>query len=454
MKRDFNLKRLSTCLWILPIILVINFSSCKKERSEAHEVEKVHRNPNELLQYFKEVLGSGSRSFKAILNPRSGQTYSLYLSLTTDQKVYSLIDLSVETARTIKEGRFTLIENATHPYLNFSTGTYLDLITHKEGFRTVGADTSYAFQFQQGDTIFMRGNRNGDELLLIDLKAEEVPPYEHAMFGNGYIYLYNFFTKSRFFSFTSDEGIPVQFIVNQGGRMMRVYYAKDGKLHHSSADFAYGMDRIRFKNPLQIGNQMISELLVDSETDEVYIPKKDNQRVKFLGAKFPVIPLHYLLGEEVTSVISLPSPKNIVELLGWSTSFSETYDLCTKNLLNSSLKGNLLVLAFEMDMRRNLMFLSFYMAINNNYIKAPYPMSFTKSADGEFKFTAYPFNDNDQAQVLAKTMQPLFQPLLDIVLNNKYKIDYYDNKGAVIGQLKSTSNPDLFFTGEFRSYFN
>lgn len=435
-------------------IVLLLLASCKKEQSEAHDVEKVHLSPEELKQQLEDALGSGSRSWEAILNPRNGKTYSMFLNLLVEGKVKSLIDLSVETARTIKEGSYSLSMNVSHASINFSKGTYFDMITHKEGFKTVSADTSYAFQYQNGDTLVFRGNVNGDELFLVDLKANEVAPYENYMFGNAFIYLFNYFSKARFYSFISEEGFPVQIVLNQAARTIRVFYPQDGKLKHSSSDFAYGIDKIRFKTPLVIGKQIVTDFRIDIDTEDIYIPKTANERINLSGAKMPIVPLHYLLGEELPPIVSIPSPNVIKKLPGWSNSFFNTWQTATSNLLNSNMKSILVTMAFEMDMKNNRLFLGMYVAMNNQYYKGVFPMSFKKSASGEFEFSALPFEDANPNHQFAKTLQPYCQPLLDVVLKNKFKIDYYDFNGSIIGQFISTNKPDVFFTGEFRSYFN
>jgi hypothetical protein len=433
------------------LLLVVVFNSCKKESSKAYEVEPVHASADELMQRFMNALEGGASGWEATLNPQSGKSYTLFLSMDKSGAIATLADLDVNTARTPKFGTYKFKKGATSASISFSSGTYLDDITHKRGIRTLGSDTSYAFQYMKGDTLVLRGNDYGDELRMVNITADQVVAFERGVLGNSYIYMNNYFSQKPFFSVTTSENIPVQIGINARSRSLNLIYVLQGKLVFQSTDFAYGLNRIVFKKPIRVGQLWVSELRIDTQTGAFYI-SNGLGKLPLVGSSMPVIPLHLLIGSDFPPVVSLPSPIFIEELPGWSPAFMDTWFISTINMYESPLQSQLMVMAFNLDTKKELLNIDFIFSYQGGYNIATFPLSYTKSLDGTYKFSSLPFT-SDTAHQNANVILPYVSPLLELVVNDSFKMDYFDaGNNTMLAQFKSLTRPQIYFTGYFRSY--
>ncbi len=160
--------------------MVAVLTSCNKDGLENYQVEKTHPDAEEMLAEFTRTLHSGSLAWQAVLNPKAGKSYTMFFKMDKGGNVWTLLDLNFTTARAPKAGKYRLSSDVNNASINFSSGTYLDDVTHKDGYRTVGADTSYSFKYMNGDTVMLSGNQYGDELRLINITTEEELYFERG----------------------------------------------------------------------------------------------------------------------------------------------------------------------------------------------------------------------------------------------------------------------------------
>lgn len=443
------MKRLLT---ILALLCTVAFNACKKESSSAFEVEKVHPDPEQILQQLVSAMDQGASGWEAVLNPKAGKSYTLFFSMDGKGNVLTLADLDVNTARVPKAGTYRLQKGSTNASISFSTGTHLDDITHKKGFRTLGADTSYAFKYLKGDTLVLLGNEFGDELKLINITADEVMAYENGVLGNSYIYMNNFFIQHAYFSVMTPGNIPVQVGINARSRMLTLMYVKDGKLVVESSDYAYGLNRINLKSPVNIGGLLVQELLVDTQTGAFYI-KNGVDRITFRGATMPVLPLHLLIGRDFLPVISLPSPFFLEQLPGWSPAFTDVWAHSTLLMIESPLQSQLMAIGFNLDTKKQLMDLDVFFTYNGDVRRATYPLKYTKNSAGTYKFESLPFDMEYIPHNDANAILPYMSPVLALIVEDSFNLDYYDaGNDLLLGQMTSKEHPEMYFTGYFQSY--
>ncbi|SFC68778.1 protein of unknown function [Parapedobacter composti] len=434
------------------VLLLATFVCCKKENNDNYEVEKVHADPEALMAEFTEALYAGSLGWQATLIPKSGKIYTLFFKMDKAGNVWTLLDLDVNTARQPKRGTYRLDASANHASISFSAGTYLDDVTHKEGFRTVGADTSYAFKYANGDTLVLRGNRNGDELRMVHITAQEELNFEYGILGNSYIYMYNFFVQKPFFSFSIPGHGPVQVALNPGARGITMFFGENNRGKVVSSDYAYGVNRIVLKTPIRIGSHLISELTVDTEMQTFYIAS-NGDRLDLEGANMPVVPLHLLLGTGYPPYVSLPSPYFIEELPGWSEPFHQRYYEATENMLFSPYGLQLGVFAFHIDGERDRMNLEVFFGNQGGTYKAVYPYSYDKTSDGVYSFNALPFERGNVLHENAEFIKQYMAPLLDLINTDSFTMQLYDYGGDdFLAQMTSVERPEIYFTGYMFGY--
>lgn len=436
------------------LLVVAVLTSCKKDGLENYQVEKAHPNAEEMLAEFTRTLHSGSLAWQAVLNPKAGKSYTMFFKMDKGGNVWTLLDLNFTTARAPKSGTYRLGSNANNASIHFSSGTYLDDVTHKDGYRTVGADTSYSFKYMHGDTVILSGNQYGDELRLISITTEEELHFERGILGNAFIYLYDFFIQKPYFSVSIPDLGPVQIVIDVANRGIIFFYGKDGELVYASTDYSYGVNKILLKTPIRIGPYLFYELSVDTVTGAFYVAG-GNKRFDLNGANMPVIPLHLLLGNEYPPYVSLPSPEYIEPLPGWSDTFKNIWQQSADSLRNSEFQASLLVFSFGMDIQKKTMDIEVFFAIDNATYRGVFPYKYTRTNNGVYKFEALPLDvQNNQLHLNASIIQPHLKSLLNMVRDNSFTMNLYDYGGtSFLAQMTSVEHPDIYFTGYMTQYY-
>lgn len=440
-------------IWIIIFLGSLLFSSCKKDSKDAYEVEKVFPNSEEVFNDFKKAIVNGQSVWKGTLKPKSGKVYSLYINLTAKGVVSMMADLSPESGSVPKTAKFFLRSEKTNAVISFSEGTYLDSIYVKKGRDVIAADTSYSFSYKKGDTIMLVGNRYGDELKLSTANVQERNEFNAGELGKSLQSVSQFFYNKPFYSVITASGYAVQFAVNQVNRSVIASYVDKNQVQSTSADFAYGINKIQFKKPIRLGNKWVYELFFDP-LKKVFYLEDGAERISFTGSNMPVIPLHLFMGNGFPSELSIPSPFYITQLPGWSESYYYAWAIATSELNYSPYQGFLLVTDFDFSDKNKVMNFNIYFDIGGTLYKGTFPFSYTKTTDGTYKFKELPLDLQNPAHANADVIKTYVEILVRIVKDHRFKLDYYDTPNGLLGQFISQDDPDMYFTGVIGSMVN
>lgn len=440
-------------IWIIIFLGSILMSSCKKDSKDAYEVEKVFPSAEEAFQEFKKAIVEGQSVWKGVLAPKAGKVYGLYINLTDKGVVSMMADLNPESGSVARTSRFTMRSEKANSILSFAEGSYLDSIYVKKGRQVISADTSYSFSYKKGDTIMLLGNKYGDELKLVRASVQERNEYNSGELGKSLYSVNDFFYNKPFYSVMTAKGQAVQFAINQISRTVIASYVDQQKVQTSSADFAYGINKIQFKKPILLGHNWVYELFFDP-IKQVFYMQDGVQKITFLGSNMPVIPLHLFLGNGFPSELSVPSPFYLQRLPGWSESYYYAWAIATNELNLSPYQAFLLVTDFDFAKKQNIMHLNIYFDFNGKLYAASYPFSYTKTTDGIYTFTALPFTPGVDAYTNAKNLYPYLEAVVRVVAENRLKLDYYETPNGLLGQFTSQDNPDMYFTGMIGTIIN
>jgi len=433
-------------IWIIIFLGSLLFGSCKKTSKDAYEVEKVFPDTEEVFKEFKKAIVNGQSVWKGTLKPKSGKMYSLYISLTAKGAVTMLADINPETGSVPKTAKFTLRSEKTNAIIAFSEGTYLDSIFVKKGRDIIAADTSYSFSYKKGDTIMLIGNRHGDELKLVTANVQERNAYSAGELGKSLFSVNDFFYKKPFNSVLTSSGYAVQFAIDQNNRSVIASYVNQNKVQTTSADFAYGINKIQFKKPIQLGPNLVYELFFDP-IDKVFYMQEGTKKITFTGSNMPVIPLHQFIGNGFPSELSIPSPFYVNQLPGWSESYYYAWAIATSELNYSPYQAFLLVTDFEFAKKKDILYFNVYFDMGGQLYTATYPFSYTKTTEGIYTFKPMALDLKDQNQSNANLVYPYVENVVRMVTDNRLKLDYYETPNGLLAQFISQNNPDVYFTG-------
>lgn len=423
-------------------------TSCRKSEEAFIPVEESFLNPEETLTSFKDQIQSSANGWKGFIQSKGGKIYSLYLNLNGDE-VTLYIDDNLQSAATPSKSKFSLeVVQGVNPSLIFKSGSSLEYIN--PGKRQ-SIDSAYTFNSAQGDTIKLTGNRFGDELKLIKASAEDKAAFSTGKLAASMEILSNYLESVRFLYFQTSSANATQLSLNPQGRNAGSVYVSNNSVISGGTDFAYTPNGIYLRNPLIIDGVAIQELFWDSASGGFYVMSK-GVRIDVEESQVPVIPLHYLLGTEFPSLISLPSPVEYAQIPGWSQAFTSLWLSADAAMWNSSYKFILYVADFNMNMQAKTMTLDIYFIRGTSVYLGQFPYTFTKTADGVFKFTAQPLNTSITAQANANVIKTFMKPITDVVAQDRFFIDYYDvPQLGILSQFKSVDRSTIYFTGLFGS---
>ncbi|PWG80238.1 DUF4302 domain-containing protein [Pararcticibacter amylolyticus] len=442
------MKKALLFLLIVPFILI----SCNKDDDLEYSIEKSFKDPLEKLAELQEATGASADGWKAILKLKDGGFYSLFLKLNPAGGKLSLYaDINETTASVPSESGYKFeITQGINATLSLEEGSHLDLIQFEDPSK--GSDRQYSFLYSNGDTIRLQGNRFGDELTLVKASAAERQQYEGKSLEASMKSISEFLSSSRFLQLQPDPSSALQLSVNEGTRtLVATYVNAKKKAENVGSEFSYTLNGIRFRNALKVGNILIDEFIWD-EQKKAFFFSTGGSRTEVNDAALPIIPLHYLLGNEFPSVISVPSPTRYASIPGWSTAFSGLWATSDAAMIGSPYRLILYFADFSMNIPAGTMNLDIYFVSNNSLYTARFPYKFSKTDDGVFKFAAQPLGTTGSG-ANANLIKGYVKSITDVVSLDRFKIDYYEapELGGLLGQFTSVDRPGIYFTGTFGS---
>ncbi|WP_407428644.1 DUF4302 domain-containing protein [Arcticibacter sp.] len=428
-------------------LLSILLGSCKKSEDLGFEVEKSFADPAEQLTAFKSSLAAGSDGWTTMLKLRDGRLISGYLKLDTVAKdAVMYLDLDSSTLAAPSTSKISIqTTQTTNPTLVFEEGSQLDSL------EKAGVDREYAYKSTAGDTINLLGNRYGNELKLVKANAANALLYASGKVSQIRKQVSDYLFSTVYLVLKADASTTAQISVNPVSKAFSSSAINSASgLKYSASGYSYTSKGIYFQNPVLVGDKKVYELLWDENGETLYA-EIGGSRIDLESSDIPVIAPQYLLGTFNYNLFSLGSPY-YMNIPGWSVSFRNIW-LSADDALYAR-RYNLYVMEFDMNDKDKSMNLNVYFwnLTETTLYKATYSYTYTKSADGVFKFTQLPTNTSTVAGGNAEFVAPQMKPLTDIIQTGSYTLDYYHTASAgSLGQFKSVETPSVFFAGFFES---
>lgn len=445
-----NIKHIS--LVILIALLALSHIGCKKDESITYAVEQVFKGDEEAIEFFKSNFIDGQSAWKAVLSPRiDGKAYGFYITMTEKGEVNMLSDLHPESGYMVTGSTFELKAKAGNAVLNFSKGSYFDLLYVQQGRKKIAADTSYTVRYASADTLVLLGNQYGDELKMVKASVQERNAYTEAGFTYAMLNTLEYLQSKLFHSVLLGPGKAVQIMIDQNDRSAIAYYVANNRLVTTASYISYGINEINFKTPLMIEGKAVHKIFIDPTKPSLYW-MDGNNRIDFIGANIPVIPLHHLLGHGLPNVISAPNPFTYYDLDGWSDAAYLAWYKATLSLYNGS-GASFMLGDFEFIEEWQQMNITVHFQIGNSAFRGIFPFRYTKTATGVYRFERLELNIEDPQQRNAAIIESAITDFLDLFESTSYKLDYYESDW-LLGQFIGVDNPDIYFTGFFGSLAN
>jgi hypothetical protein len=443
-----NMKSLKneSIVFLMLVALLLCVCSCSHEEDMVIPVEPSYTDPQKDLEAFEQQLQSSENGWEAILSPQPGKMYRLFFELepTGEASLYADADTVAAKTPTLTSYSIQLTQRV-NPTLIFGTGSNLERIPG--GGKNPGVDRAYSFKYTKEDTVYLLGNEYGDELKLIKATKSAHDRYVSSGLKNSVKEISAYLSTVRYLYIQPEDDKVIQFITNPVSKGIYVTYLNNGAKFFGS-DYAYSLNGIELKSSLHALGYKAGEIFWDSSIKRLYTYYND-LRIDLKPSPIPVIPLHYLLGDEYPAGAAFPS-LYLGWLPGWSAKFQNLWLADDDALENMNI--SLYYVVTDLHVENNTMDLFvYYVNPDDVYVRGKFPYTFSKTADGIYSFTPLPIDDTpegDNARVLEGRLPNIF----GVINGNRFRIEFFDAfeaLGGVIPQYISEDDSDLYFTGFF-----
>jgi hypothetical protein len=450
----YRLKGVLTAL-VFPLLLL----SCSDQDDLNIPIEKSYTDPQASLKEFSEIILWSPNGWNGFLSPKSGGIYNLYFNLNgSDQVVVMYSDVNTSTSTVASNSKYRIdVSGTINPTLIFDPGSMLDHIPM--GPKAKGIDKAFTYKGFEGDTLILLGNVYGDELRLIQSNGTDYLNYSSGKISNSITNITTYLNTVTFLYFEPEPGNKIQVGIGQALRVIYITYI-ESKAEFFGSDFCFSAGGIHLKHAKDINGISIDGINWDDDNKQFYINYNGN-RIYANASTAPVIPLHYLLGNEYPSGIAITPDWNGGDLPGTSYKFKESWILDDTKLAEIEEGGvkkgyGIFYFIIDIDPSSSTMVVDVHLLNNHGTTNvARYPYSYTKTEDGIFDFEPRTSDVLNEKENFGVDLRSSLGHLLDPITNNTFRIEFYNAFGGPNGfipQYKSVEDAEFFFSGTFINY--
>jgi hypothetical protein len=439
-------------IYLLSLLLLSLFTACQQDDTDPAPGQRPEERLSQALADYKTQLVSAPYGWKATLRPTGGRLYSFFLKFNENDRVSMAADISSAAAGPPAESTYRL-KGMQVPALIFDTYSPLHIladpdpevlfnITGLPGEQGQGLYSDFEFTIDSLATnvVQLTGNLQQSKMVLVPATQEEFNAYTAGQLKAVIDQTTAYQKANPFIYLLSGNGTRVQININAATKTFSLISLENGTIQILNNLFTYTTRGILLETPLVFNGTAIQELFWDS-ANQVFYADVNGSRVEVQSSPTPIIPLHNFVGITFNTIAVPPQA-----LPGWSPDFTSKQQQAASAILAGPYGLRLDYMYFLFDPQTRTMTLFVIIFQGNNGFQALYPYSYTKTADGLYKFTAQTPDGN--AQAIATDMSPL----LNHINNDNFTMDFFqDPTAGTLGQLKSVQNPDFYFTGEFQT---
>ncbi|WP_158499905.1 DUF4302 domain-containing protein [Sphingobacterium paucimobilis] len=261
----------------------------------------------ERIEWYTDLLTSSPGGWIGYLYPAFGGGVTFKFDFDKNQRVRMIALLNTQTVHNVKESSYS-IRAPQVPSLYFDTYSYIHqladpIITKYGGERLVGAGGDFEFSFVNAspDTIRLKGNFRGSDLLLVRADPTGAENYLRNVYTFTSQELVKVDRFKDYYKKLNYNGQDYMIIINVDKSTFSVYYNRSGKLQFFTTEFAGMENGILLREPFVDGEFSIQRF-EDFEFDFT-----QNQLQVLLNGKEKIV----INSLSVPPVIDLDGPAQI-----------------------------------------------------------------------------------------------------------------------------------------------
>jgi hypothetical protein len=398
-----------------------------------------------LLAQYKEQLVSSPHGWNAYLYPGLGGGFSFMMEFTEEGRVTMMSDINRDCASVPFESSYRM-QAVQRPSLFFDTYSYIHILADPDpdtlgGVIGQGYFSDFEFSFVSGneDTLHLKGNFNGSELLLIKATAEQKTKYLSGDVNNMIKDVNRTVEENQFLYVDFNGSDPLGIIIDYRQKLMGAFYREGNELISTYAAFAYTAQGIFLQQEIVHEGESFREIFYDAETAQLYVVS-DGVRYNLETAAQPMFPLSLSLGT-MFSTISIPPKPGFT---GWSPSFQSNWNYMATGFWSCCRLGTS-DMNLQFSKENSTMTLDIYVISVDTGIKyvLRYYFNYSINSNGVIRFApAGSPNANGMY------FEVLVRPILDRLEQDRFFPDYVKGDEGYVGQLRSLDTPDYTLAGE------
>jgi hypothetical protein len=447
-------------IYLFMVLLV--FASCKKSNFDLAFDELPEARTQEAIAKVNTTLTTAPNGWIATLPTQAGGGYGFYIKFDAATQVVKMYgDMTTAASTTAGTSTFRVKANAGAELI-FDTYNFISLLDDPNPASFGGvtgsghkSDVEFIYDHSTADSIIFTGKKYRQPFKLVKATAAQKAIYEAGGYTTAIDKFKNFFatTKNPYIDVVSGQktlkaGITFDFStsVTSGKRASFTGLLADETIGSGSSKYAFKLDGVDFLGDGLVYNGItfVKALWKDATTLALYDASGKEYIIK--SNPSPLLPLYILIGSGYKTVI-VP---NATTYPGWGADFIARRALAVNGLSRwnigaGSLRFQSMNFSFN-DVTKKLV-LVIDAPDGTNAFSLTFDYTYTKSADGVFKFTLGALGGNESA--IGPDLAPVLAQRLNV---DTFTMDYFTHPttGATLAQFKSVQNPTFTFTGSLQ----
>lgn len=429
------------------------FAGCKKDEILV-DGQRPEERLTETVAKYADILTGSPYGWKAYLYPDGGGGFSFYLNFDKENNVSMYADIDPDAAAESFSSTYR-IKALQNPTLSFDTYNYMHILADPDpstfgGVAGWGVYSDFEFSLDKvvGDSVKLTGKLLGSKMVLVKATQAEQKLYnEQGLLNSINASVDYIFANSNLFILLGSTN-KVQTTIDVNNKVFSLTWEEAGAINTTSTGFAFTLTGIVLKEPLFYNGKKITELTWDP-VKKLFFTTVDGTRIEVQSSSSPILPLHLLMGINYTRITA----PNAATYPGWGTDFVARRALANQRSLANIVVGTTPVSLGSMRFTFNSVSKTMVLVWNTPYgassLNLTYPYTYTKTANGVFKFTIGSGFDGNSAFFYNQASKPLDPVLHERINVDTFTLEYFihPTTGALLGQFKSIEHPDFTFTG-------
>jgi hypothetical protein len=283
---------MKTNIYLLILVFTV-FFSCKKTDQI---LDRPDKKLNELRSQYIEQLVGAENGWIGYLFPEGGRGFTFKFEFNNSNRVLTYSALDEKKSLVPMESSYRIAADQVLS-LYFDTYSFIHILSDPDdfvngGFRGAGLISDFEFSILdfKSDTIKLKGNHNGSELILIRANKNQGKDYINKAFKfNNSLESINHFPY--YYKLIKHQGKDIQFAINTDTNTISFYYDSNG-FKQFTTEYAVAENGIILRNPFQLDGLTINRLYkfnLDPTEGKGSFFIEENKNLEIFNSPTPVV---------------------------------------------------------------------------------------------------------------------------------------------------------------------